>query len=290
VAVLPPRFRDCVVAIGVEAGQEKKRTWIATGFFYGHIVEDQDNRGLYSTYLVTNRHVLEKKYRVVIRCNPQTHEEAREYSLELLDAAGQPKWLAHSDSHIDVAALPFNYGELCDQGMKVAFFRNNSSIADKVRIRDLMVSEGDGVYVLGFPMGLVGPVRNTVVVRNGTIASIRGLLEEDTNAFLIDAFIFPGNSGGPVVLRPELGAITGTKSHPKSLLLGIVTGYIPYSEPAVSPQTGKTRVVFVENSGLAAVHPVDCIDQVIASHIKAMPPLPEDVAQRMLAPDENGAT
>ena len=32
---------------------------------------------------------------------------------------------------------------------------------------------------------------------------------------------------------------------------------------AVSRQTGETRVVFTENSGLSVVHPVDAIDEVI---------------------------
>ena len=40
--------------------------------------------------------------------------------------------------------------------------------------------------------------------------------------FLVDAFVFPGNSGGPVVSKPEALAITGTKSQDYAYLIGIV--------------------------------------------------------------------
>jgi hypothetical protein len=45
--------------------------------------------------------------------------------------------------------------------------------------------------------------------------------------------------------------------------MGVVSGYVPYIDVAVSPQTGKTRITFEENSGLSAAYPVDYIEETI---------------------------
>lgn len=70
---------------------------------------------------------------------------------------------------------------------------------------------------------------------------------------------FPGNSGGPVIIKPEFTHIEGTKSQNESRLIGLVKSYIPYTDVAISPQTGRPRVVFEENTGLTNVEPVDYI-------------------------------
>lgn len=49
----------------------------------------------------------------------------------------------------------------------------------------------------------------------------------------------------------------------------MVKGYMPYTDPALSRQTGKVRVSFEENSGLATVIPVEAIQTAIAAHLKA---------------------
>lgn len=101
------------------------------------------------------------------------------------------------------------------------------------------------------------------IVRNGAIARIRDCIAGTEDSFLVDVTVFPGNSGGPIVLRPELTYIEGTANPTESRLIGIVTSYVAYSDVAVSAQTGRTRVVFQENSGLASVHPVDHILETI---------------------------
>jgi hypothetical protein len=47
-----------------------------------------------------------------------------------------------------------------------------------------------------------------------------------------------------------------------------VQSYVPYQDLAVSLQTKRPRVVFEENSGLAAVHPVDLIEETIQIYLK----------------------
>lgn len=72
------------------------------------------------------------------------------------------------------------------------------------------VGEGQSVYILGYPMSLVDPNEHYAVLRSGSIARIRDTLEGRSPTFLLDAFIFPGNSGGPV-FKPDY-VVLGSES------------------------------------------------------------------------------
>jgi len=66
-----------------------------------------------------------------------------------------------------------------------------------------------------------------------------------------------------VVLKPEIVSIEGTKTITRAALIGIITSYVPYKDIAISQQTGRIRITFEENSGLAAVLPADYIIEVV---------------------------
>ena len=148
---------------------------------------------------------------------------------------------------------------LREHRIKFSWFNSDDHAVTCAAAKELGITEGDGVFVLGFPMGLVGGDRNFVIVRQGTIARIRDTLAGGSKECLVDVSVFPGNSGGPVVTRPELAAIQGTKPLLASHLLGMVKAYIPYRDVAISTQTKRPRIIFEENSGLTAVIPVDFI-------------------------------
>jgi hypothetical protein len=105
-----------------------------------------------------------------------------------------------------------------------------------------------------------------------TDSRVRDALAGEETQFLIDTAVFPGNSGGPVITAPQVIGIQGTTTFGRSVLLGIITSYLPYHDVAVSRQTGLPRVTFDENSGLAAVTPFDYIDETISEHRKQAPP------------------
>ena len=108
--------------------------------------------------------------------------------------------------------------------MKVNAFQHDEHALGRDKLASHGFSEGDGCFVLGFPMGLVGEFRSTVIVRSGTIATFRDMLDRRSDMYYIDSQVFPGNSGGPVVSRPELTAIGGTNARPRAQLIGIVKG------------------------------------------------------------------
>jgi hypothetical protein len=89
-------------------------------------------------------------------------------------------------------------------------------------------------------------------------------------SFLIDASVFPGNSGGPVVLQPYANSILGTSPRHRAAVVGLVSSYVPYRDVAISVQTKRPRVIFEENSGLAEVVPIDAVDEAVAAHMKTL--------------------
>lgn len=256
-ALIPPFFLDCVVAIGFVTDDEVR--YGATGFLVGHLVENapevKDRK--YRLYLVTNRHVFKGRSIAKLRFNPSDNLPAKVYDLPLIDGNGKSQWAGYPDEGVDVAVQGLNAELLRKDGIQFSFFASDLHILPFTKAGDEGLSEGDSVFVLGFPLGQVGKERNYVIVRQGVIARVRDALAGSSQDFLLDASIFPGNSGGPVVTQPEAIAIQGTKSRNKAWLIGVVSGYVPYQDVAISVQTNRPRVIFEENSGMAAVIPID---------------------------------
>jgi S1-C subfamily serine protease len=276
-ALLPPDFINSVVALGTmqsltDVGQPPRFEWqtAGTGFFYGRTVQDDPDplKRQYEIYLVTAKHVvqdfLSANNDLSVRVNPKgSASQGREFAITSRSQPGFGTWFCHPDQTIDVAAVQVSFPFLKAQGIEPSFFAVDQHVANRELLRKLEVEAGDGIFVLGFPMGLSGAQRNYVIVRQGAIARIGHMLGRVLPTFMIDAFVFPGNSGGPVVLRPETASIAGTKGQSSAYLIGFVTAYRPYVDTAVSQQTGHSRITFEENSGLADVLPTDVIDEAI---------------------------
>jgi len=262
-ALLPPDYLDSVVAIGNES-PNGKINWLATGFLLGRFLKKiDDGTHDYQAFLITNKHVVKDLKSMKIRLNPKTSEIAKDYSVKLFDEEGERLWIGHPDETIDIAILGINLKKARKEGMNFHIFRSDFDIASINQMKEKGVSEGDLVYGLGFPMGFVDPNRQYVIVRSGSIARIRDLFEGYRKDFLVDLFVFPGNSGGPIIIRPEISHVERTKSIGYPYLIGMVQSYVTYRDIAWSQQTGKPRVVFEENSGLASVIPIQYVLEII---------------------------
>ncbi len=271
-ALLPPFFLDTVVAIGVGDNPAERR-WIGTGFLFGKFVEKvpDKNENRYQFWLITNKHVFNGLRAVYIKFNSAQDTQSKDYKVPLVAENGCPQWVGHLSNTVDVAAILLNPGFLKAEGRQFNYFRSDSHVMNKEKMRTIGITEGDRVFVLGFPMGLVAEERQYVICRGGCIARIRDFIENRASDFLVDATIFPGNSGGPVILCPSALSITGTNAIEKADLIGIVKAYVPYQDVAVSQQTQRPRVIFEENSGLTAVESVDSIIETVelaAEHLK----------------------
>lgn len=268
-ALIPPFFIDCVVAVGSRNPNGEKR-WFGTGFLVGrHHKEVPAEKKNYHLFLVTNKHVLKDIESIIVRFNPKTEEPARDYDISLVPRK-ELVMVGHPDPDIDVVAISINADLLQKDQARFAFFALDEHTLRIADFKEHGISEGDFVYVLGFPMGIVSPDRQYVIVRAGVIARLRDTVDKKSREFLIDANVFPGNSGGPVVLKPEVVSIEGTKSTNRGTLIGIITSYVPYQDVAISQQTGRPRIIFEENSGLAAVVPSDFIIETVEETFKQL--------------------
>jgi hypothetical protein len=175
-------------------------------------------------------------------------------SLEKLKQKFNINWFFHKDSKVDLAIMPFGIDPEKDD-----IKRMGQDLYAKIE----EIAEGEDIFFLGFPaLGIKMEKNIRPIVRAGIIALI-----QDDNTFLIDANVFPGNSGSPVFLKPSifdfqkstLGKIRPAK------FIGIINSYLPYHDIAISPQTKRARIVFEENSGLASVYSVCFIDDIFKS-------------------------
>ena len=250
-SLIPRSFLDHVVALGVpDSGEQNSIQFVATGFLYGHFAsKDERGKSEYYPYLLTNRHVIDGPRELLVRVN------GRESPV-----LWRPDfWSTHPDPKIDVAVAPLRLDS--EEGFR-SWFRSDRHVHFREKLQEVGFMEGDEVYTLGFPLGLAGDERNYVIARQGIVARIMDWYDGQSRTFLIDAFVYPGNSGGPVVAKPTMFSYTETRLHPK--LIGMVSAYVPYQDVARSEQTGRVVSVSTENSGLAEVVPIDKVDETIA--------------------------
>ncbi|WP_458726838.1 S1 family peptidase [Alteromonas macleodii] len=259
-AMLAPQNLDAVVAIGVENVNSKQ--WIGTGFLVGQKAER--NPDITDIFLITNAHVFDSLSQVCIRFNDISAQRTLDIPLNLM-INGNQKWSRHPTA--DVAAIYINNSYLIENNVKYRWFDLHNGPLARQDMVNCEICEGDLLYVLGFPMGVVTEIVNHVMVRSGMVSQIQSFLNNRSNDFVIDSMVFPGNSGGPVLMRPEANSIVNTKAHTACSLIGMVKSYIPYSDTAVSNQTGKARITFEENSGLTLVESVDSIIATVAIEI-----------------------
>lgn len=260
-AIIPDFFLNAVVAFGIDGGDGKKH-WIGTGFIVGR--KEIDNPNLSTYYIITNKHVIEQQKYVYVRFNSLGGELVKDYRISLYDSMGVPMFSPHPHDKTDIIALQILPQTLInDKSIWGAFDLADHALTLE-QMQNTGVNEGSLVYALGFPMDLVAPIK-APICRLGCISRVTDafLLKKGTPIFLVDAQTFPGNSGGPIVSRPEHISIDGTPSNTSANLIGILSAYIPYRETLYSRQTGRDRMIQEENSGLTIVHPVDRIKEVV---------------------------
>lgn len=275
-ALIPPHYLNSVVSIGVLKKDNQDQlhyNTIATGFVLGKETgEKNDNGPLFKLFLITNRHVFfnkrENKFveQVVLRFNT-LEGKSHHFVIDLLTADKTPKWHKHEDEKVDLAVLPINAKVINDAKINYYFF-NGSDVVYANSFEEKNISTGDDLFVLGFPMSISGKSRNFVIVRKGIIARVdEEILDE--GYYYIDASAYPGNSGGPVIVKPEVVAINGTKSNSSAGLIGVISAGETYSDVAVSQHSGEPKVIFTEQTGLVRVVPIEKVFDVVDTIMKS---------------------
>ena len=229
-ALLPPEYLQSVVALGYQTdgtwtprmGQPMET--FATGFLYGFPILDQNydknNDSGLRLWLVTCKHVVQAaidlgEKEILVRLNKVNQTGMQPFKISL-DNGNEPRWTFHDTE--DVAVIPASWKDLEDKGAQWKMFAAGRNAIAKDEADKIGISEGDGVFIIGFPVGWRPAGQDYPIVRQGVFAQIRGWLNHEHKTFLVDGSGFPGNSGGPAVTKPQYMGVPGTKNVSASLL------------------------------------------------------------------------
>lgn len=255
-SLIPKFYMDAVASIGVRT--KEKILWIGTGFFV--IKEVGENQ--FQPFMVTNKHVIDGLNSVVIRLREKDTGELRCIDMPLMENANH-LYSVHPDNKVDVAVVLLNGSYITQNNLQFSGFNIEKNAFSSKDFLKKGGNEGSFVYMLGYPMGLVNIGTNIPICRGGCIARIDPNEIEKEKVFLLDIQNFPGNSGSPIISKPEVIGIGDDPVLNQAVLIGIVHGYIPYEEQLINSQTQKVVEVRSENSGIAVANPVEFIREVI---------------------------
>jgi len=177
---------------------------VGTGF----LVTQKEEDGSTSTYLVTNKHVVEgsDSGTVIASGSQLVHGTLRRIPnlkkrTEFLLYGQAWSWSGHPSKDIDITVMPFGGCVEHLQAGPVSLFYTAIPIHDFV---DSEILEGldaiEDVVFVGYPNGIYDKTNNLPIVRRGMTATPVEVDYEGKPIFLIDASVFPGSSGSPVFL------------------------------------------------------------------------------------------
>lgn len=261
-AIIPSFFIDAVVALGVQTTDGNKH-WVGTGFLVGR--KEQDDKSKSTIYIVTNKHVVMNQRSLYVRFNNVEASGTKDLLMTLIDSNGVKIYSEHPHKDADIVAIQIIPKVIIENKLSLSYFDLDDHALKLEQMKETGVYEGSLIYALGFPMNLVNDSVKAPICRLGCIARVADAFVNAKNAdvYLVDSHTFPGNSGGPIISRPEHISISGTPNNTSANLIGILSAYIPYRETLYSRQTGRDRMIQEENSGLTIVHPVDRIAEVV---------------------------
>jgi len=212
-------------AVSTGSASQACRVGSATGFFF----RNGDNR-----YLITNRHVVLREDRsfypdsLIIRVHTSRSDlsQNRDVTIPLYDSTRRRTWLEHPTRGANIDVVAINIGSQLETQDFVTFLSAESFLPSNV-----LLSLGDLVLVVGYPMEFYDTVHNFPITKTGTLASPHGVNFRGSPYFLIDAGLQPGMSGSPVILpssstrrvRDERGISVGMGVFPPHIL-GINSG------------------------------------------------------------------
>ena len=230
---------------------------MGTGFIYAY----REDGGGYGGWLVTCKHVVEGIGRhsdsVYVRANRASNSGIRPFRANL-------KWTFHPSA--DVAVHVTQHSVLEEHNVEYMALAHGYTRADAMAESLL---EGDSVFLIGFPSGWKEGRHDYPVVRYGVLAQIRGWYNQEHETFLVDGSGFGGNSGGPVITKPEISAVSGGDGIriTASRLIGMVSKVTREPAEMVASgtvgQAGDTNQGFFQHSDLIEVVPVDLIEETI---------------------------
>ena len=263
-----------------------------TGLGTGAIV-NYESAGQVFPFLVTNHHVIANtsagRVTFTLADNSTTPSQpllGQPHSVNLSN--GGWRWVRHPSEKIDIAVLPLgpviNY--IKERGVEV-FYRGIpvSMVPDEQKLLELDAVEE--ILFVGYPSGVIDSVNNLPVFRKGITSSPITVDFEGQPVFLIDASVFRGSSGSPVLVYNKGSWVTKAgkiQTGHRTLFLGILgRGYYRTDDNTLAVRevpTALEQVVKTEQMiDLGVVFKSKAVVEVIESQLRVWGKLPLESAE-----------
>ena len=206
-ALLPRKYLNAVVTIGIQSTPKQMKSTgqpmrkIATGFLYAYpkLGTTGKANAEFRLWLVTCKHVIEdvkkaNKSEIMVRLNKSAQNEMQTYRI-CLQQGKSPDWVEHPTA--DVAVIPTSPGDLESKKLQWETFAAERNTLTREKVIEAGLSEGDEVFMIGFPTGWRPGSRDYPIVRHGMLAQVQGWFNEDHNTFLLDGSGFPRQQRRP---------------------------------------------------------------------------------------------
>jgi len=160
------------------------------------------------------------------------------------------RWLFHENEEVDIALIPFPINPETDDVMLIP----NELFGSFEKLSELYE-----VFYLSFQPGVSRYGRVEPIIRTGVIS----FLDNDNKIFYIDGFVFPGNSGSPVFVKPSPirfdnnDIVIGGNDPLGWKMVGVINRFVYSSLPVEENQ-------FYNNTGLSIVQPIDFVNEILS--------------------------
>lgn len=216
-------------------------TTSGTGFLYQKLMDE--NKTI--PFVVTNAHVVKNASKGLVALIKRNGENPSLSEKVTVEFSGDDvkKYLDESN---DLAIFPIGpaLNQLSEKGINI-FFRSldESLIPNRESIEELSAIEE--ITFIGYPSGLYDRKNNTPIVRKGITASPIWNDFDGKKEFLIDAGVYPGSSGSPVLIinngsySNNGGIVIGSRI----FFIGIISSTIQRKEDTSNVYLGLGNVI-----------------------------------------------
>jgi len=184
--------------VRVEARLSDGSHSVGTSFIFSY-VKDEKNY----LFLVTNRHVVRNTVEGTLLFTAEKNGQPALGNVAAITLSEfEGRWVGHPRDDVDVAVMPLVpvLNDLSNQGVRVFIKAIQQDLIPSDEQLMTQIDAVEDVVFIGYPNDIFDRKNLLPVVRRGITATPVAVDFEGKPAFLIDASIFPGSSGSPVLI------------------------------------------------------------------------------------------